>query len=94
MGSEELRECACIVMSAAVGHNACITVNVLAVESSLSLYILLGVFHVPDAERRHIGDLRCQHDLGHSMAQVVICWLLVQKPIFNSMPFYEGFVVD
>jgi len=34
MGSEELRECASIVMSAAVGHNACIAVNVLAVESS------------------------------------------------------------
>jgi hypothetical protein len=33
MGSEELVECACIVMSAAVGHNVCVAANVLAVES-------------------------------------------------------------
>jgi hypothetical protein len=93
MGSEELGECACIVTSAAVGRNAGIAVNVLAVESSLSLYILLSVFHVPDTERLQLGDLRYQHDLGHSMAQVVICWLSVQKPIFNTMPVYERFVV-
>jgi len=48
MDSEELGECACIVMSAAVWYNVCIAVNVLAVESSLSSYILLRVFHVPD----------------------------------------------
>jgi hypothetical protein len=81
-------------MSAAVGYNACIAMNVLAVESSLSLYILLGAFRVPDTERHHLGDLGCQHDLGHSMARVVFCWLSVQKLIFNTMPVYEGSVVD
>lgn len=89
MDSEELGECACIVMSAAVGHNVCTAVNVLAVESSLSLYILLSVFHVPDTERRHLGDLHRQYDLARSVAQVVICWLSVQKPIFNTMPVCE-----
>jgi len=68
--------------------------NVLAVDSSLSLYIFLSVFHVPDTERRHLGDLRCQHSLCYSVAHVVICWLLVRRPIFNTVPVCEGFVVD
>lgn len=84
----------CNECCAAVGHNVCIAANVLAVGSSLSLYILLSVFHVPDTERRHLGHLHCQHDLGHSVAQVVICWLSVQKPIFNTVPVCEGFIVD
>jgi hypothetical protein len=55
-GLHELKygECACIVMSAAVGHNVCIAVNVLAVESSLSLYIL--VYSMFLTQRRHLGD--------------------------------------
>jgi hypothetical protein len=89
MDSEELGECACIVKGAAVWC-VCVAANVLAVESSLSFYILVRLFHVPDTERRHLGDLRYQHNVGHSVAQVVICWLSVQKPIFSTMPVCCG----
>jgi hypothetical protein len=35
-----------------------------------------------------------KHDQGHAMAQAVSYCLSLQRPVFDTRPVYEGFVVE
>lgn len=57
----------------------------------VSSRILLSLFLFPHTYRSHLGDFSY---LGHAMAEVISCYLALQRPVFNTRPVCEGFVVD